>query len=58
MNSLSFQNSMKKFNLRSDTMNEIDLEKVLNYPVYPRDSRIYSDKKFVNIDDGGMGGTH
>ena len=28
------------------------------YPIYPRDSKIYSDKRFVNIDDGSMGGTH
>ena len=29
-----------------------------NYPIYPRDSKIYSNKGFVNIDNGSQGGTH
>ena len=28
------------------------------YPIYPRDSKIYSDKIFVNIDNRFQGGTH
>ena len=39
-------------------MNETQFEKVYNYPLYPRDSKIYSDKGFVNIDNGSQGGTH
>ena len=39
-------------------MNESELQKVFNYSVYPRDSKIFSDKGFVNIDDGRMGGSH
>ena len=39
-------------------MYESQLQKVYNYPIYPRDSKIYSDKGFVNIDDGSQGGTH
>ena len=39
-------------------MNESQLEKVYKYPIYPRDSKIYSDKGFVNIDNGSRGGTH
>ena len=39
-------------------MNESKLQKVYNYPIYPRDSIIYSDKGFVNIDNGSQGGTH
>ena len=39
-------------------MNESDLQKTYIYPVYPRDSKIYSDKTFVNIDNGAQGGTH
>ena len=39
-------------------MNESQLQKVYNYFIYPRDSKIYSDKGFVNIDNGSMGGTH
>ena len=49
---------MKKYNLKNDTMNESELQRVYNYSIYPRDSEIYSDKGFVNIDDGSMGGTH
>ena len=49
---------MKKYNLKDDTMNESELQRVYNYSIYPRDSEIYSDKGFVNIDDGSMGGTH
>ena len=39
-------------------MNESQIQKVYNYPIYPRDSKIYSDKRFVNIDNGSMGGYH
>ena len=33
-------------------MNESELQRVYNYEIYPRDSIFYSDKGFVNIDDG------
>ena len=49
---------MKKYNLKDNTMNESELQKVFNYPIYPRDSKIYSDKSFVKIDNGSMGGSH
>ena len=39
-------------------MNESQLQKVFNYPVYPGDSKIYSDKAFVNIDDGSQNVSH
>ena len=39
-------------------MNENELQRVYNYPIYPRDSKIYSDNVFVVIDNGSMGGTH
>ena len=39
-------------------MNESELQKINNYPIYPRDSKIPSDKGFVNIDNGSQGGTH
>ena len=54
----SFKDFMKKYNLKNDTMNESQLQKIYNYPIYPRDSRIYSDKGFVNIDDGRLNGAH
>ena len=49
---------MKKYNLKNDTMKECQLQKIDNYPIYPRDSRMYSDRGFVNIDNGSMGGSH
>ena len=49
---------MKKHNLKDDTKNESQLQRICNYPIYPRDSKIYSDKGFVNIDNGSQGGTH
>ena len=58
MKTLGFRDFMKKYNLKNDTMNESQLQKIYNHPVYPRDSRKYSDKGFVNIDDGRMGGSH
>ena len=58
MKVLNFRDFMKKYNLKNDTMNESELRRVYNYPIYPRDSKIYSDKGFVNIDNGSMRGTH
>ena len=49
---------MKKNKLKNDTMNESQLQQIYNYPIYPRDSKIYSNKGFVNIDDGSMSGSH
>ena len=39
-------------------MNESQLQKVFNCPINPRGSKIYSDKGFVNIENGSMGGSH
>ena len=49
---------MRKNKIKIDTMNEFELQKIYNYPIYPTDSKIYSDKGFVNVDDGSMGGSH
>ena len=49
---------MKKYNLKNDTMNESELQRIYNYNIYPRDSEINSDKKLVKIDNGSQGGTH
>ena len=35
---LSFKAFMKNFNLKNDTMNESELQRVYNYPIYPRGS--------------------
>ena len=58
MKVLNFKDFMKKYNLKNDTISESQLQKVYNYPIYPRDSEIYSDEGFVNIDNGSQGGTH
>ena len=58
MKILNFKDFMKKNNLKNDTMNGKELQKIYNYPIYPRDSKIYSDRGFVNIDDGRMRGSH
>ena len=58
MKVLNFEDFMKKYNLKNDTKNESQLQRVYNYTIYPRDSKIYSDRGFVNIDDGFRGGSH
>ena len=58
MTILNFKDFMKNNNLKNDNLNESHLQRSYNYPIYPRDSKIYSDKGFVNIDNGSMGGTH
>ena len=58
MNRLNFKDFMKKYKLKSDTMNESQLQRLYIYPIYPRDSKTYSDRGFVNIDNGSQGGTH
>ena len=58
MTILNFEGFMKKYNSKKDTMNESQLQKKYNCPVYPRNSKIHSDKRFVNINDGRMGGSH
>ena len=57
MKTLYIKDFMKKYNLEKNTMNEIDLQRVYNYPIYSRDSKVHSDKGFVNIDNGSMGGS-
>ena len=39
-------------------MNGSELQSVYNYHIYPRDSKIHSDRGFVNLDKGSHGGTH
>ena len=38
-------------------MKESDLKKVCSYPIYTRDSKTYTDRGFVDIDNGSMGRT-
>ena len=58
MKVLNFKDFMTKYNLKNDTTNESQLQRVYNYPIYPRDSKICSDKGYVNIDNGSVGGSH
>ena len=58
MKVLNFKDFRKKYNFKKDTMNESELQRVYNYPIYPRGSKILSDKGFVNIDNGSQRGTH
>ena len=58
MKVLNFKDFMKKKYLKDDAMNESELQRVYKYPIYPRDSKIHSDKRFVNIEKGSRGGTH
>ena len=36
----------------------VHVQKIFIYPVYPRDSTMIADKRFVNIGNGSMGGSH
>ena len=58
MKLLNFKDFLKKYKLKNDTINESQLQKVYIYPIYPKDSKIYSDKRFVNIDNGSQVGSH
>ena len=49
---------MKKYKMKNDTMKESDLHRTHNYPFHPKNSKIFSDKGFISIDNGGMGGSH
>ena len=55
---LYFNVFLVKYNLKNNTMNECQLQQVYNYSIYPRDSKIFSDKGFVNIDNCSMTGSH
>ena len=35
---LNFKDFMKKYNIKNNTINESQLQKIYNYPIYPRDS--------------------
>ena len=58
MKKVNFKAFMKKYILKDDTMNESQLQRVYNHGIYPRVSKIYSDKGFVDVDIGSQGGSH
>ena len=55
MTKLNFEYFLKKRNLKNNTMNESDLQRVYNNKTNPKDSKIHSDKGF---DNGSRSGTH
>ena len=57
MEILYFRDFMKK-KLENDTMNESELRRVHIYKNYPTDGIITTNKGFVTINNGRMGGTH
>ena len=40
MKLLNFKDFMKKYKLKNNTKNQSQLQKIYNYPIYPRDSKI------------------
>ena len=58
MKILNFKDFMMKYNLRTDIMNESQLQIFFNYPIYPRDLKNFSDKAFVHIGCRRSGGSH
>ena len=58
MKILNFRDFTKKYNSKKDTMDELELQRVYNFFIYPRNSKIYANKKFVNIDNGSARGSH
>ena len=58
MTILNLKDFMKKFNLKNGNLNGSQVQRVCTYKIKPRNSKIYSDKAFVNIDNGNMGGPH
>ena len=44
MKIINFKDLMKKYKLKDDTMNECQLQKIYNFKIYTRDSKIYSDE--------------
>ena len=49
---------MRISKLKDDTMNESDLQRVHKIALYPRDSKVYSNKEFITFDNGKQRGAH
>ena len=56
MRTKKLKDFLKKNLLKDDTMIETDLQRVSNFNVYPRVSKVFSDKGFVSIGNGSQGG--
>ena len=58
MKTLNSKDVTKKNNLKKATITESGSQRIYKYTINPRDSIIYSDTRFENIDNGSQGGTH
>ena len=58
MTILTSKDFIEKYTLKNNAMYDSDLQRVYNFNKYPRNSKIYSDGRLVNIDNGSQGGTH
>ena len=58
MRILNFRDFMRKYKIKNNTMNEFQLQKIYNYNTYPRESKIYSDRGYVHMDNGSQGGSY
>ena len=58
MKILNFEDFMNKYNLKNNTMDESEVQRIYIFRFYRRDSKIHSDKGFIEIDNGSMGGSH
>ena len=55
---LDLEDFMKKYNLVEDTSSQSDLQRFFDYTIHPRESKKSSNREFLKIDDGNMGGIH
>ena len=55
---LNLKTFIQKHCLKNDTKKESELQRVYIHPNYPSDSKICSNKDFVNIDNGRLSDTH
>ena len=58
MEIINFKDFMKKYNLKNNTMKESQLQQIYICPIFPRDSKLFSNKEIVNIGNESQGGTH
>ena len=58
MTILNLKDFTEKYNLTNYAMKKFYRQKNYKYPIYPRDSKFFSDKGFVITDSGGMVGSH
>ena len=55
---LGLRDFVKNSNLKDDTMTESQRKEVYIFQIYPKHSKTTTNKAFVNIDSGSIGGTH